>query len=279
MDVQVGDVWEVTDGVTDIVTVHAIIGDEAVCSYLRYSYTCSAIIGINSLITNKLISCMVDGKRVERPGAGEKCDLDMCLLFGIGTEDEWIACDGEEVCGILYLSISHVTLDANGELPKPEPKAEEKGYVDVVPYADERTIVITYNGVTRSLSSVSSMIGFMGFIWEEGGVERAANFCVAWRSEDGVLGFGESEGETIEHCKAVRFSTKEEEGGLKFLRQFCARHEIDKDRRFDTVDQIIKELKGYEWDINYLTKKDEEILKKYGVDILTHRKEEESDDA
>ena len=108
MNVQVDDVWEATCDVTDVVTVHAIIGDEAVCSYLRHSYTRSAIIGIRSLAKNKLISCMVDGKRVDRPEAGDPCILTDCLLFRIGTKEEWLAADGEPPI-----------LDANGELPKP----------------------------------------------------------------------------------------------------------------------------------------------------------------
>ena len=84
---------------------------------------------------------------------------------------------------------------------------EEKGYVDrPVQHNNKEYFCDATNGLFVTLANAVSRVGFMGFIWEEGGVERAANFCVAWRSEDGVLGFGESEGETIEHCKAVRFA-------------------------------------------------------------------------
>ena len=275
MSAQVDDVWEVTDGVTDIVTVHAIIGDEAVCSYLRHLYTHSAIIGINSLITNKLISCMVDGKRVDRPKAGYNCLLETCLMFGICTEEEFYAQamgtdknlyvildengnlpEAKEVNRYedetewlsakdlsKYLGIGYSTaliliikkgwfvkrdggrsggtakkLCALSEIAEDFPKIvenmksmakpkEEKGYVDrPVQHNNKEYFCDATNGLFVTLANAVSRVGFMGFIWEEGGVERAANFCVAWRSEDGVLGFGESEGGTIEHCKAVRFS-------------------------------------------------------------------------
>ena len=110
MRVQLYDVWEnekdsleiVCDGLTNgfigckkTVTVHGMK-----CVTAEYPYN----------ITNyyKLMSRMVDGKRVYRPEAGDPCILTDCLLFRIGTKEEWLAADGEPPI-----------LDANGELPKP----------------------------------------------------------------------------------------------------------------------------------------------------------------
>ena len=198
MDVQVRDVFEVTGNRTDIVYVHGLIGGEAVCSYNRNGCLRACTMDIVSLSTKKLLSRMVDGKRVERPKAGGPCTWAQFRTFEIGTFEEWaFACDNNGDCSPI--------LNDNGELPTQKP--EPKDYVDCPVKENSESYYYTEpSGGTFDITRAPSRKGFMGYVWDVDGKEGRGGVYVLWRDKGGRLWDWYKEGRTLERCKAVRYA-------------------------------------------------------------------------
>ena len=202
MDIQVGDVWA-EDGYLWEVICNNFTNPRETCCKVTNTGTGKTW---GSITTNtkdftdsfKLISRIVDGERIDRPKAGELCNLQECLVFGIGTEVEYNMAVKE--------AGTYPRLDDNGELPKREPKQEDKGYVDC-PVEDYLNCYFFeyHNGRTHTIEYAQNCTDFMGYVWDEGGKEMLYNDCVMWRDEDGDLWNKSREDSTLELCKAVRF--------------------------------------------------------------------------
>ena len=136
MKVQIGDVWVNEDG-----TIRNVFCEN---NGGKFGYRSAFSDGGYMMAERKAEDIMRDSKlmkrgNINRPGAGKKCSLEDCLLFGIGTKEEWEAAPKEDFQRKYDKILPHVVLDSEGELPK----VEEKGYVDC-PDTIERCKAVRY---------------------------------------------------------------------------------------------------------------------------------------
>jgi len=207
MKVQIGDVWE-TDGNTREI----FCSWDARDGFTRFGYRWEGDSrqGMGEGDAERVMrdgATLIKRSNINRPGAGGRCSLEDCLLFGIGTKEEWEAAPKEDLCATKYDKIlPHAILDSDGKLPKVEEKEEPNGYVDVVPIeCNGRQMRVNHMFMTKLLSNASDIIGFMGYVWVVNGNEVLNFSSVLWRDENGILHYEGDVGRTIEYCKAVRF--------------------------------------------------------------------------
>jgi len=124
MEVKVGDVWE-----TNATACRYHASEIATGKVLLWWWSHAS----GNLCSDWYSATIVNGEQwtlmhrddIDRPDAGEKCSIEDCLLFGIGTKEEWKY--AQDVSG-------YVILDENGELPKPEPEedSEDDSVINIV---------------------------------------------------------------------------------------------------------------------------------------------------
>ena len=172
MDIQIGDVWGSDEFIYEIVG-YATDGFGYKCTYTTDGYTSYNSANSEYIMKNtKLMSRMVDGKRIDRPEADQYCTLDECIIFELGTDDEWnaLACKGT------------VTLDDNGELPKPKRTRKMYSWGDACKIAEKNRGLIME---TINLKFVISAF----FFTEDGDMlipdagnfyPKSAHICAKW---------------------------------------------------------------------------------------------------
>ena len=149
MNVQIGDVWEFWDKSTRIVS--AMLNGEIGYTYYHIG-KCGLRIGILDTFENwKLI----ERNGHKRPGANESCCLRDCLLFEIGTKEEWKILHSKSN---IY---NCITLDSEGKLPKPI-QVKKYTWGEACTYAEQN------RGVVMGRNSVCSDVIFRFSINDEG---------------------------------------------------------------------------------------------------------------